>query len=465
MINPTIFKAYDIRGIYPTDIDETGYETVIKAIITFLKNKLKKENLVLAIGRDVRLSTPKFFEVAKKACIESGITGVDIGLTSTPTFYFGTLKYGYDAGIMITASHNPKEYNGVKIAIRDQEKLIKVGAGSGMETIKELALKNKFSVAKKRGKIISNQHVLDDEIKNALKYLDSKKIKKFKIVTDTANGMAILYLNKFFEKIPCNVIRIFDQLDGTFPNHEGNPLKFETLKWLQEKVVQEKADFGIAPDADGDRIFFVDEKGQIVRATMITSIIAEEVLKTSPGETIVVDIRYVRNAAKVIENHGGKMALTKVGHAFITQKLTEVSGVFAGESSGHFFFRQTGFAESSVLVLAYLLKILSEKKQPLSEIVKKFYTSFESGEFNFTLTGNFSGQEMQKKIAADYPDAQISLLDGVTVEYPTWRFNIRSSNTEPLLRLNIESNSESLTQEKIKELSAKIITLGGIPKS
>jgi phosphomannomutase len=152
MINPAIFKAYDIRGIYLSDIDEIGYEAVIKAIITFLKNKLKKENLVLAIGRDVRLSTPKFFEVAKKACIELGITGVDIGLTSTPTFYFGTLKYGYDAGIMITASHNPKEYNGVKIAIRDQEKLIKVGAGSGMETIKELALKNEFLRQKKQEK-------------------------------------------------------------------------------------------------------------------------------------------------------------------------------------------------------------------------------------------------------------------------------------------------------------------------
>jgi len=464
MINPKVFKAYDIRGIYPTEIDESGYEIIIKAIITFIKKKLKKENLILAIGRDMRLSTPKFFEIAKKVCIELGITGVDIGLTSTPTFYYGSLKYGYDGGFMITASHNPKDYNGVKIVIRDNNRLIKIGSGSGMEKIKILALANKFQVSKTKGKIKSNNYVLEDEVKNAVSHLDLSKIKKFKIVTDTANGMAIIYLNKFFEMVPAEVVRINDKLDGTFPAHEGNPLKFETLKWLQEKVLAEKADFGIAPDADGDRIFFVDEKAQIVRATIITSMLAKEILKNSPGEKIVVDIRSLRNASKVIKSLGGKMKLTKVGHAFISQKLTEVNGFFAGESSGHFFFKETGYAESSVLVLAYFMKILSEENRPLSEIVKDYYISIESGEFNFKLEGKLNGPEVQKKVAEYYQDGKHSWLDGISVEYPNWRFNIRSSNTEPVIRLNVESNSESLTQKKLKELTDKIILLGGTPK-
>ena len=463
MLDKKVFKAYDIRGIYPTEIDEEGFETIIKAIIAFLKNRLRKESLVLAIGRDMRLSTPKFFEIAKKTCIEFGVTAVDIGLTSTPTFYFGCFKYGYDAGFMITASHNPKEYNGVKIVIRENDKLIKVGGGSGMEEIKKFALENKFIPSKTKGKIRSNNNVLEDEVTNALSHLDLSRIKKFKIVTDTANGMAITYLNKFFDKVPAEIIRINDKLDGTFPAHEGNPLKFETLKWLQKKVLAEKADFGIAPDADGDRIFFIDEKGEVVRATVITSMIAKEVLKEHPGEKIVVDIRSLRNASQVIKNFGGRMELTKVGHAFITQKLSEIDGFFAGESSGHFFFRETGYAESSVLVLSYFMRILSEENKPLSEIVKNYYTSPESGEFNFKLCGKLSGKEIQEKIAFCYKDGSLSWLDGISVQYPDWRFNIRSSNTEPLLRLNVESKNEKLTKEKLDELRSKIISLGGEP--
>ncbi len=465
MLSPSVFKAYDIRGIYPKDIDDQGFENIIKAIITFLKNKLKKDSLVLAIGRDMRLTTPRFFKIAKKACIDSGVTGVDIDLTSTPTFYYGCLKYGYDGGFMITASHNPKEYNGTKIVIRDNDKLVKVGGGSGMEIIKKLALAGKFASSKTVGKIISNNQVLDDEVKNAISHLDLSKIRKFKIVTDTANGMAITYLNKFFETVPSEIVRMNEKLDGTFPAHEANPIKFETLKSLQEKVLKEKADFGIAPDADGDRIFFVDEKGQIIPATMISCMIADEVLKEKPGETIVVDIRYINNVTNLLKKIGGKTSLTKVGHAFITQELSEVDGFFAGESSGHFFFRETGYAESSITVLAYFIKILSQENKPLSEIVKKFYTSFESGEFNFTLRDKLTGSNLQSQIAQLYQDGKQSWLDGISVDYSDWRFNIRASNTEPLLRLNVESIKKSLTQEKLKELSDKITSLGGKPKS
>lgn len=460
MLNPKVFKAYDIRGIYPDEIDEEGFKIIVQAIITYLKKTLKKENPIIAVGCDARKSSPQFFEIAKKTAVEYGITLIDIGLTTTPTFYFAVLKYGYDAGFMITASHNPKDYNGAKIVIRENNKLIKIGKGSGMEEIKEIALNQNFSPSKNQGKIIKNNQVLNDEAENALSHLDLKKLKKFKIVIDPANGMASLYLKKFFEKIPAEIIWINEEIDCSFPNHEANPLKFETLKDLQKKVVEEKADFGIAPDGDGDRIFFIDEKGQIIPATMITSMIAEEILKNNHNETIVVDVRYINNVINTVKKNGGKIDFTKVGHAFITQKLTEVNGIFAGESSGHFFFRETGFAESSILVLTYFLKIISQKNQPVSQVWKNYYTSFESGEVNFKLKGNLTGKQIQEKISQDYQDGEISWLDGISCSYKNWRFNIRSSNTEPLLRLNIESESKKLTEEKLKELSRKIISLG-----
>lgn len=459
-MNPKIFKAYDIRGIYGSDFNEKDFYEVIKGVITYIKKNLQKEKLTLAFGYDVRTSTPPLVEATKKAIIDQGITGVDIGLTTTPTFYYGALKYGYDGGMMITASHNPKEYNGVKMVIRDNNKLIKIGSGSGMEEIKDITLNKKFSLDTNDGKIIKNDNVLKDEVNEALSRIDKNSLKKFKVVTDTANGMAILYLNEFFKHIDVEVIRIFDDLDGTFPNHEGNPLKFENLKWLQKKVVEEKADFGIAPDADGDRVFFIDEKGQIVLATMITCMIAKKILEENQNETIVVDVRYIRNVINLVNKLGGKVELTKVGHAFISKKLTDVNGIFAGESSGHFFLRDTGFAESSISVIAYIFEILSKANKPMSEIVKDLYTSYESGEFNFKLNEGVTSQDIMKTIAEDFSDGKINWLDGISVDYPNWRFNIRASNTEPLLRLNVESDNPQITKEKTELLRQKILSLG-----
>jgi len=464
-MNPKIFKAYDIRGVYGVDFNDKDFYLIIKGVISYIRKVLKKDNLTLAFGYDGRKSTPLLVEAAKKAIIDQGITGINIGQTTTPTFYFASLKYGYDGGMMITASHNPKEYNGVKMVIRDGEKIIKIGSGQGMEEIKDIVLQGSFSSDLKNGKIIENNHVLEDEVNFALKKITPKKIKKFKVVTDSANGMAILYLNKFFEKIPTDVVKIFDEIDGDFPNHEGNPLKFETLKWLQKKVVEENADFGIAPDADGDRVFFVDEKGQIIPATMITSLIAKKLLKKYPGETIVVDVRYIRNVIAQVENNGGKIDFTKVGHAFITKKLTDVNGIFAGESSGHFFFRDTGFAESSISIIALIFEILSEENKPLSQIVSEIYQSYESGEYNFSLPESVDKKTLMESVAEKYHDGKANWLDGISIDYPNWRFNIRASNTEPLIRLNLEADNKALMEEKLKEVKDLILSFGAQPKS
>ncbi len=459
-INPNIFKAYDLRGIYPKDINEETIVVITKAIYQFFLQKLQKDSLSVVLGRDMRTSTPQLFEIVKTTLMEHGAEVVDGGLLSTPSFYYATLNYGYDTGIMITASHNPKEWNGLKFVIRQDKHLLKIGKPTGMEDVKELAVVGEFKLAKKQGSLKQLDSAIKDEVESAIKTVGLEKIKDFKIVTDTANGMAITYLDEFFSHFPAQVIKMNDKLDGTFPAHEANPLKFETLKDLQEEVLEEQADFGIAPDADGDRIFFIDEKGEVIPATMITSMIADEILSEMPTESIIVDIRYLRNVQQVVKRFNAPCLITKVGHAFITEMMIKEGSFFAGESSGHFFFRSTGGAESSVMVLAYLLKIIQKKNKPLSEIVKEYHTSYESGEFNFKLSPSEDVKKVLEQFAQSHKEGERSDLDGLSISYPNWRFNIRTSNTEPLMRLNIEAESESLMQEKLKELLATFQALG-----
>jgi phosphomannomutase len=333
-----------------------------------------------------------------------------------------------------------------------------------MDEIKHIVLNKKFSPDLYGGKVVTNNQVIKDEVDFALKRINLSQVRKFKVVTDTANGMAILYLDEFFKRVSANVIRIFEEIDGDFPNHEANPLKFETLNWIQEKVIEEEADFGMAFDADGDRIFFIDEKGNIIPATVITSLIARRFLKDKKHETIVVDVRYTRNVSIQVKKLGGEIEFTRVGHAFITEKLAEVNGVFAGESSGHFFFRDTGFAESTVLTIALLFEILSLENKKLSQIVKDVYCYYESGEYNFELPENTDKDQLLKKLVDKYSRGEINWLDGISVDFENWRFNIRSSNTEPLIRLNLEAENETLMKEKLDDLFNFILAFGLKPK-
>jgi len=459
MINSSIFKAYDIRGIYPDDINENNTSIIIKAIYQFFLNKIKKNKLTIALGRDMRISSPKLHKITTETLLKMGAKIIDIGLVSTPTVYFAVNYYKYDAGIQISASHNPKQWNGFKFFYRDGNKLIKVSKQTGMDEVKNLALKNHISIPKKVGKLIKKNNVIKDEVDFALN-LVKPKIKKLKIVVDTANAVASTYIDEIFKRTDCDLIKLNFNLDGTFPAHEANPQKFETLKELQKTVIKNKADFGIATDGDGDRIFFVDEKGEIIPATLISALIAKEILTKNKNEKILVDIRYTRNTSKVVKDLGGKVILNIVGHALITKKLNEVNGAFSGESSGHFFFRETGGAESSIRVIYYVLDVLSKLNKPFSNIVKELMTSYESGEINFTLPENTNRKNIMTKIADDYRDGKINWMDGVSIDYPNWRFNIRSSNTEALLRLNLEADSNSLMKQKLKEVREKILSFG-----
>lgn len=460
-MNPSMFKAYDIRGIYPQDLNENYIAIIIKAIYQLFTEKLKKKNLTIVLGHDMRLSSPSLTEVARKVLLDLGVTVIDIGLSSTPTVYFAVCYYKYDAGIQISASHNPPDWNGIKFFYRQGDMLVKISKNTGMEQIKKLSLKNLFSFPKKTGRIIKRD-VLKDEVDFAYR-LVHPKIKKFKVVADSANAMGSLYLEEIFRKINCLLIKMNFKLDGNFPAHEANPLKFHLLKPLQEKVVKEKADFGIATDGDGDRIFFIDEKGQIIPATLISSLVAREILKKNKDEKILVDIRYTNNTIKVVKDYGGKPIINVVGHALITEHLNKVKGAFSGESSGHFFFRETGGAESAIRIIFYLIDALSKYNKPFSAIIKDLHSSYESSEFNFSLPRNTTSKDFLNKIARDYKKGKNSWMDGLTVDYPLWRFNIRASNTEPLIRLNLEANSESIMKEKLKEVKNKIIMLGAVP--
>jgi len=460
-MNPSIFKAYDIRGLYPQDLNEKNISTIIKAICQFFSEKLNKTDLTIVLGRDMRLSSPLLNEAAKKTLLDLGVTVVDIGLSSTPTVYFAVHYFQYDAGIQISASHNPKDWNGIKFLYRQGNKLIKVSKNTGMEEIKNLSLKNQFSFPKKTGKLIE-KNILKDEVDYAFQLI-KPQIKKFKVVADPANAMGALYIGEIFKRTGCELIKMNFNLDGTFPAHEANPIKFETLKPLREKVIFEKADFGMATDGDGDRIFFIDEKGQIVPATLISALIAREILKKSKNEKILVDIRYTRNTVKVVKDLGGTPIINVVGHALITEHLNKVDGAFSGESSGHFFFRETGGAESAVRVIYYVMDVISKYNQPLSEIIKELFSSYESSEFNFVLPEGTNSKDFLIKISQDYQDGQPNWMDGLSIDYPDWRFNIRASNTEALIRLNLEADSKELMKKKLEELKNKILLLGAKP--
>jgi phosphomannomutase len=460
-MDPSIFRAYDIRGIYPKELNEQNIITVVKAIYEFFVQKIGSNKLTIVLGRDMRLSSPALQEATKKTLISLGATVIDIGLSSTPTVYFSVYKFKYDAGIQISASHNPKNWNGIKFLYRQGLKLIKVSRNTGMEDVKNIALKKLFTITENKGESIKKD-VVKDEVDYAFK-LVRPKINNFKVVADTANAMGSLYIEEIFKRTNCKLVKMNFKLDGNMPVHEANPIKFDTLKSLQKKILSEKADLGIATDGDGDRIFFLDEKAQIIPSTLISALIATEILSENSKEKILVDIRYTRNASKIVKKYGGIPIINMVGHALITETLNKENGAFSGESSGHYFFRETGGAESSARVIYYLLDMLSKYNKPLSEIIKSLMSSYESGEFNFKLPNDENNNVFLKKIEKDYQDGIVNWMDGLTVDYPKWRFNIRASNNEHLIRLNLEANSKELMEQKLSEVKSRILQLGGRP--
>jgi len=459
-INPTIFRAYDIRGIYPTDINEKNFVTIIKAIYTFFVKDFGKEKLKVVLGRDMRISSPSLHKIARDILMEFGAHVIDVFLVSTPTFYFSTLKYRADCGILISASHNPSQWNGVKLVKKIGKNLIKIGKNTGMDKVRELTKTENFAKKHDGGKIERNTTAIKDEVDFAFDFLRPQYIKKLKVIADPANAMGIIYLKELFSRLPCNLVEMNFTLNGTFPVHQPDPLNFKNLIDLEKKVIKEKADLGIAPDGDGDRVFFIDEKAKVIQASLISSLIATEMLKKHKRDKIGIDIRYTRNISNAVMSAGGKPIVGHVGHALITEMMNRENILFTGESSGHFFYRGTGYAESSVITILMILDVVGRENKPISEIVSQYVTSIESGESNYILPKTWTVKNLLDTIASCYKNGKVSWLDGLAVDYPNWRFNIRASNTEPLIRLNVEGETLSLVNQKTKELKEKILEKG-----
>jgi len=451
-INPGIFKAYAIRGIYGEDFDEEmSYKLGLAYAQTRKKELENKNDINVVVGCDMRLSSPILKESLMKGLSDGGINVIDIGLTSTPTYYFAVAHYGYDGGILVSASHNPKEYNGFKL-VRDRA--LPISKDTGMFVLRDLVMENKMIKSEVPGTITKKDGVLEDQIKHALAFAKLENIKKFKIVIDPANSMGAQYFDEFFKYVPADVVKINWNLDGTFPAHEADPFKPENIEDLCKKVVEEKADLGIATDGDGDRIFFMDNNGIPLEPGITRAILCRIFLKENPGAKIAYDIRPGKITRDTIVENGGIPIVTRVGHSLIKEQAIKEGAVFAGESSGHFFLNMPeGCYEVPLIVTLKILEELTKSGRSFADYAKPFEKYFHSGEINTKVE---NGAAKIEEIKQKYADGEQNDLDGITIEYPDYWFNVRPSNTEPLLRLTVESKTKELMEQKRDELLALI---------
>lgn len=438
-MNASIFKSYDIRGIYPGEIDEDTAYRIGRATAQHFSLR------TVAVGRDIRESSPSLFHELARGLAEGGADVLDLGLVTTPMVYFASNRLDVDAAISVTASHNPPEYNGMKIALRGA---LPVGLESGLSEIRDLVTDGSFGTPEHIGSIV------ETDIKPAYyaffaSFTDLHD-RRFSVVIDTANAMGILEL-PIYDQIASNVsvTNLWNDLTRPFACHEANPLKLETLDELRAKVTESGADLGIAYDGDADRVGFIDEKGDIIPMDLMTALLSEIILQKKPGSTILYDLRSSRAVREIIGEQGGKALECKVGHANIKRQMREAGAVFAGELSGHYYFEENSFAEAGTLPAILLLNLMAETGKPISELVAGARRYFHSGEINSEVHDK---DRVLSTLRARYADGKQSELDGLKVEYPTWWFNVRPSNTEPLLRLNLEAETPEMMEEKKEEL-------------
>jgi len=444
-VDPNIFKSYDIRGIYGEDLNDDVAYLIGRAAAQYLHVP------EIAVGRDMRVSSPQITAALIRGITDQGVNAIELGMTTTDELYFAVGKFNYSAGVMVTASHNPGAYNGMKFC---RAQAFPISAESGLAEIRDLAIKGSFSEPEQKGKIIKHD-VLDDYIKHALSFVDVSKIKPLKVVIDAGNGMAGLAMPKVFEHLPCTLIPLYFELDGTFPNHPASPIEPENMADLQKKVLEVGADLGAAFDGDADRMFPVDERGEIVDGSMVTAIASNSLLHKFPGSTILYNLIVSKSVPDLVAKLGGKSFRTRVGHSYIKAEMRTHNAIFGGEHSGHFYFRDNWYADSGLIAFLLTLELVSLSDQPLSETLKPLDQWVRSGEYNSKLNDPKGKMEalVERFGGADQP---VDRLDGVTLDFGDWWFNARASNTEPFLRLNVEAKTRALMEEKRDELLAFI---------
>jgi len=444
----SIFKAYDIRGLYPEEINEAIAYQIGRAFVDYLGCKH------VVIGRDMRTSSPSIFAELTRGLTEQGANIYDIGMSTTDMYYFAVEHLGADAGIMITASHNPGQYNGLKLV---RKHAIPIGGESGIKDIEALYQAAEFKQIEQKGQIIPKPGMLEEYVRFIHGLVDLDKLKPLRVVMDAGNGMAGMVAPKMFENTPIEVIPMFFEPDGSFPNHEANPLLEENRQDLIAKVLKTGADFGVGFDGDSDRAFFVDDKGQFIDGDFMTGLLGKYLLQRYPGSTIFYDVRGSRYVREVIEAAGGKAFMWKVGHAFMKSKMKETPGaVMGGEVSGHFYFKFNDefYADNSCLPVFLTAELLSQANKPLSEMMSARQNYFISGEINSTVA---DANAIVEQIRQEYSHkGNVVEIDGLSIIGDNWWFNLRQSNTEPLLRLNCEADSQANMEQLRDELLAII---------
>jgi phosphomannomutase len=442
-IDAGIFKAYDIRGLYPNQIDKSIYRVIGLATGNYLGPK------TAVVGRDMRISSPELAAAFIEGMLESGADVTDIGQVSTDALYFAVGKYGFDCGAMVTASHNPPQYNGLKMCKKDA---VPLSAETDMAQILKLIQTDSFKPATQKGKL-TQKEIIPDFIKHALTFIDIKTIKPFKIVIDAGNGMAGKLIPELFKYLPCQLVPMYFELDGRFPNHLASPIEPENIADLQKRLISEKADFGAAFDGDADRVFLLDENANALGGDMVTAMVAQSLLAKNPGSSIIYNLICSKAVPELVKASGGIPIRTRVGHAIIKPIMKEKNAIFGGEHSGHFYFRDNWFADSGLIAFLVCLELMSKSKSKLSELVASFDKYVRSGEINSKV--NDIPAKLKELVAA-YPKAKVDDIDGVTIDCDDFWFNVRPSNTEPLLRLNLEADSRELMMAKTKEVLAII---------
>jgi len=438
-----LFKAYDVRGIVPDELTPEIAYRIGRALVAHLRPD------AVAVGRDMRLSGPAIAGALVDGLRDQGADVADLGLVSSDALYFAVGKYGYPAGVMVTASHNPAEYNGLKVC-REEAKALSLD--TGLAAVRDLVLANDFpDPTNGRRGAVQERDVIAAYADHLLSLVDTAKIRPLKIAIDAGNGMSGLTVPPVFDRLPCQVVPLFFALDGSFPNHPANPIEPENVKNLQRTVLQERCDLGVAFDGDADRVFLIDERGQFVGGDMVTAMVAIKMLQRSPGAPVVYNLICSRSVPETIARHGGRPIRSRVGHSYIKATMREEDAVFGGEHSGHFYFRDFWYADSGMMALLTVLELLSEAGKPLSAVLRPIDTRTRSGEINTEVP---DPQAVMDTVERHYraEGADIDHLDGATVGFPTWWFNLRPSNTQPLLRLNVEADDPETLNLRTKEV-------------
>ena len=449
MLSPAVFKAYDVRGVHPTELDEEGAYAIGRAYV----EQFEPERI--AVGRDMRVAAPAMAAALIEGAADGGADVLDLGLVGTEMVYFAVGDLGLDGGVCVTASHNPKEYTGMKIVRRGA---LPVGGESGLLDVRDRALElvaGGGASPSRRGSV-QQYDVWPGFLEKVLSFVDPGAMKPLKVVIDAANGMAGAMLAPVLERLPIEAVTCHFEPDGTFPNHEPNPLLPENREFIVRKTTETGADLGVAYDGDGDRCFFVDDTGEFVPGDFVTALLAQAILEREGGGKVIYDVRASRAVPEAIERAGGEALVNRVGHAYIKHRMREEEAVFGGEVSAHYYFRDFSQADSGVVPFLLMLELISRRGRRLSELLAPFRARFFiTGELN-TPVADVSAK--LRELEERYADGRISHLDGVSVDYDDWHFNVRPSNTEPLLRLNLEATSQALMEEKRDEVIGLIRT-------